>query len=370
MTKLHINIGDTANDRTGDPLRTAFEKVNSNFDELYALAGADVQIPVQTNNGGKILTTNGTVLSWVTPASTGDISFNNNNIRSFSGVVVDNSDSTHGPTAAVVVPSNGSQSQPVSLTNIYGHVKINTSPTPGTPNTWIFGSDGTTSFPNQTLKASTDSMVIRTEGASGNSNSRVDLYGNGTGIGSQDDETGPNSAWVWNFTDISDSTRPSSSIVIKKSDTGDEHTWTFNADGDLQLPSGVTTTSGAIQQKTTRTVTQGITTVEAGTSGIIFSANSWQTGFKLVIMVETRLDDNVDDVDHTQVCEATIAANYNSEAEPTMSVYGLTYTSPNPLAIFEIQRGLGTIEVVATNVQTQYNLAVSVHAIQFGSFYD
>jgi hypothetical protein len=37
MAKLHINIGDTANDRTGDPLRIAFEKVNANFDELYGL---------------------------------------------------------------------------------------------------------------------------------------------------------------------------------------------------------------------------------------------------------------------------------------------------------------------------------------------
>ena len=36
MAKQHIKIGDTPNDRTGDPLRTAFEKVNANFDELYA----------------------------------------------------------------------------------------------------------------------------------------------------------------------------------------------------------------------------------------------------------------------------------------------------------------------------------------------
>ena len=36
MAKQTINIGTTANDRTGDPLRTAFTKTNSNFTELYA----------------------------------------------------------------------------------------------------------------------------------------------------------------------------------------------------------------------------------------------------------------------------------------------------------------------------------------------
>ena len=35
MAKQTINIGNAANDGTGDPLRTAFDKVNSNFTELY-----------------------------------------------------------------------------------------------------------------------------------------------------------------------------------------------------------------------------------------------------------------------------------------------------------------------------------------------
>jgi len=64
MSRLNINIGTTANDRTGDPLRTAFEKVNANFIELYAQTGDDIQIPSQTGNNGKVLTTNGTALSW------------------------------------------------------------------------------------------------------------------------------------------------------------------------------------------------------------------------------------------------------------------------------------------------------------------
>ena len=36
MAKQTINVGTTANDRTGDPLRTAFTKINQNFDDLYS----------------------------------------------------------------------------------------------------------------------------------------------------------------------------------------------------------------------------------------------------------------------------------------------------------------------------------------------
>jgi hypothetical protein len=42
MAKQTINIGSVANDGTGDPLRTAFDKVNQNFTELYNDDAGDV----------------------------------------------------------------------------------------------------------------------------------------------------------------------------------------------------------------------------------------------------------------------------------------------------------------------------------------
>lgn len=39
MAKQSVGIGSAANDGTGDPLRTAFDKINDNTDELYALLG-------------------------------------------------------------------------------------------------------------------------------------------------------------------------------------------------------------------------------------------------------------------------------------------------------------------------------------------
>ena len=42
MAKQTINIGTTANDGTGDQLRSAFDKINDNFDELYTDDAGDV----------------------------------------------------------------------------------------------------------------------------------------------------------------------------------------------------------------------------------------------------------------------------------------------------------------------------------------
>ena len=39
MAQQFIDIGNTANDGAGDPLRTAFTFVNDNFSELYNIGG-------------------------------------------------------------------------------------------------------------------------------------------------------------------------------------------------------------------------------------------------------------------------------------------------------------------------------------------
>ena len=38
MAQQNINIGSSANKGDGDPIRTAFTKVNTNFTELYNLS--------------------------------------------------------------------------------------------------------------------------------------------------------------------------------------------------------------------------------------------------------------------------------------------------------------------------------------------
>ena len=36
MSQQVVNVGPSANDGSGDPLRTAFTKINENFAEVYA----------------------------------------------------------------------------------------------------------------------------------------------------------------------------------------------------------------------------------------------------------------------------------------------------------------------------------------------
>ena len=49
MGKQTIGIGTTANDGTGDAIRTAFDKVNENFTEIYTgLAPSSGTIDVRT----------------------------------------------------------------------------------------------------------------------------------------------------------------------------------------------------------------------------------------------------------------------------------------------------------------------------------
>lgn len=51
MARQNINIGTTANDKTGDPLRTSFIKTNANFTELYAnVATHNSNIATLTSN--------------------------------------------------------------------------------------------------------------------------------------------------------------------------------------------------------------------------------------------------------------------------------------------------------------------------------
>ena len=71
MARQNINIGSSANDGTGDPLRTAFDKINDNFVELYGtdndINTLDANLDVSTfaittgvTNGDITVTPNGT----------------------------------------------------------------------------------------------------------------------------------------------------------------------------------------------------------------------------------------------------------------------------------------------------------------------
>jgi hypothetical protein len=66
MSQIIINTGNIANDGTGDPLRTAFNDVNTNFTQVFTagpvgsnIAIANNTIQVTNTNGNLRLATNG-----------------------------------------------------------------------------------------------------------------------------------------------------------------------------------------------------------------------------------------------------------------------------------------------------------------------
>ena len=89
MAKQTINLGTMADNKSGDPLRTAFTKINENFDELYNQTGGGVGVNVgdQTTE----------------PSQITDIIFNGATVENVEGV----STVTITPTTIPPIPSLG-----------------------------------------------------------------------------------------------------------------------------------------------------------------------------------------------------------------------------------------------------------------------
>ena len=66
MTKQAINVGTAANDKKGDSLRAAFQKVNANFTELYTALGlvvdANLNLGAFEFTGSTMSTTDSTAI--------------------------------------------------------------------------------------------------------------------------------------------------------------------------------------------------------------------------------------------------------------------------------------------------------------------
>ena len=157
MARQVINIGTTANDGTGDPLRTAFDKINDNFVELYGgdnnLNTLDANLDV---NGFDITTgvTNGDID--IIQNGTGNI--NLGSIR-INGSTVSSSDSTQ-----ITIAEN---IQTTGTLNVAGAATLATSLTlaSGATVTAVLdedamGSDSATALATQqSIKAYVDSQV-------------------------------------------------------------------------------------------------------------------------------------------------------------------------------------------------------------------
>ena len=113
MAKQTINIGTTANDGTGDPLRTAFDKVNSNFTELYNDDAGDVN-SVNAGTGISVDQTTGAV----TVTNAGDLDTTTDN-----GATTTNAITVGGlhvnSTGAVEMPTGTDGERPTPVAGMF-----------------------------------------------------------------------------------------------------------------------------------------------------------------------------------------------------------------------------------------------------------
>lgn len=91
MAKQLINIGTKANDGAGDPIRTAFTKVNENFTELYNIVGAGGQYDRLTSGSKTIVLDSDGVLTFpnneTLVSQTGQLYFHKDN-NNYVGEIV------------------------------------------------------------------------------------------------------------------------------------------------------------------------------------------------------------------------------------------------------------------------------------------
>lgn len=77
MTQQIVNVGASANDGTGDPLRTSFQKINANFSELYATGAAGSNLEL-SDNAINATNSNGNVE--LVPSGTGQVTVSGDRI--------------------------------------------------------------------------------------------------------------------------------------------------------------------------------------------------------------------------------------------------------------------------------------------------
>lgn len=119
MTQQIINIGSAELQGDGESIRSAFNKVNSNFTEIYGTS------------------------------YTGNISFTGTVMYSSAGLQINNQGDATGATAFVIIPPDAGAN--VGIQNNYGTVTITSGADPGSLKTWTFTTSGSLTAPGHII---------------------------------------------------------------------------------------------------------------------------------------------------------------------------------------------------------------------------
>jgi hypothetical protein len=153
MARQNINIGSSANDGTGDPLRTAFDKINDNFIELYGTDGDSNTLADNLDvNGHNIISSRSNEDIRILPAGTGGVIASAVRI---AGTTISSDDSTQ-----ITIAENV---QTTGTLNVSGAATIDGALSSGTSLTLATGAT-VTGIDNGTL-ATGSATLLATQGA-------------------------------------------------------------------------------------------------------------------------------------------------------------------------------------------------------------
>jgi hypothetical protein len=308
MAQQTLNIGTTANDGTGDTLRVAMDKVNDNFDEIYASPIISDHITITGNeiranrsNDDLVLEPSGTGVV-TAPAVTIDANIN----------ITDNVIKTTVSNADLVLSPSGTGSVVISKGDINS----------GTiDNTVIGGSTaaaGTFTTVTANTSASIDGIVISDNTITSTSNADLELSGAGTGT---------------------------VSVNGLKFPTTDGSTGQFlKTDGSGNLgfaTAGATLNHSDINDGTTTIASSATTPVDS------FSTATYRSA-KYTISISDATNSRF------EIVEANVVhgPSADSTTEAYLTVFGRTssYGDPGELCTFTADINNGNVRLLATNI--------------------
>ena len=308
MAQQTLNIGATANDGTGDTLRVAMDKVNDNFNEIYAspiisdfITITGNEIRANRSNDDLVLEPSGTGVV-TAPALTVDSNIN----------ITDNTIKTTVSNSDLVLEPSGTGSVVISKVDINSGNIDNT----------VIGNStavaGTFTTLTANTSASIDGVVISDNTITSTSNADLELSGAGTGT---------------------------VSIEGLKFPTSDGTTGQFlKTDGSGNL--GFATATATLNHSD---INDGTTTVASSATSVIdtFDSDTYRSAKYFISIADSTND-------RYEIVEANVVhgPSADSTTEAYITVFGSTTNYSTPLATFTADILNGNVRLKATNISS------------------
>ena len=309
MARLNLEVGNNANDGTGDTLRVAMQKVNDNFTELYAsplfsgdILVSDNEITAARSNDDLVLSASGTgSVAIANLTIDNNINLTDNEIRT----TVSNSD--------LKLSASGTGSVVIDKASITG----------GNINNTVIGNAtavaGTFTTLTTTGSLTVDSVTITDNTISTNtSNADLELSGSGTG-----------SVKI-------------SGLRFPTSDGSANQLLKTDGSGSLQFATaGATLNHSDINDNTTTVASSATTQVDS------FSSASYRSG-KYFISISDAANGRF------EIVEANVihGPSADSTIEAYLTVFGSTTSYTAPLCTFTADIDDGNVRLLATNISS------------------